>query len=782
MLKSAYLSLLLFSVLSLHAKTQGPLFSAETLLYEGKYQKAALILNSYKWKGPEDNFNRCLLLAELSFSVRETNKFVAYTDSAYSILKKSNLPTIYLSLIYRNYSRYHHYNIVRDKAIVYADSSLINFYKNKVDYDLIPVYSLYQAKASALRNVKGAQRDVKIMFDSALSWLNFQIQLPVFHKYSINRSYGNFLLDLLTNSKYGTPYHDSVFLAVCSVYMKCSDILTNYYPNNRIEMSSIKSLLAIVYYHHKQYKLSFNFMEKAINCLKIYQSSNHFYKVPEIYYSLINWQNTLAEKVLKKDELISHRIKYLNLAIQQENDWIRWTFNHRSDYTGSFRLMYSNSLYSFFMLNSQYLYKHTTDKKYLQLFFHALQRSKFLFYCDSAEQVIRYNPQLSEVKQFVNATTSYLDYASTGMLYEQKGFVFVSTNTNDTILEFGQGDFHYKFYSFSNTDSLFKSFHNFKHVSYSVYQEVFAPVTKILPGTNSKLIIAPSSGTAGLNFDFLISDTAGRSYRKLSYLFYRYNIRYTPCLAAEKLMDKRGSYEEEGISNVVYAPQYNAKYYNLPFLRAHANRLKSYGFNVYDNVDRSKIQFLEDILSAQIIHMVGHCMYFDNQYASDYRIILSSNDSDSDLRVKDLLRTKSSSRLVVLALCETGQGELFRNDVINSFSNYFIRTGVHSVVYSISKLDDKSASFILEKFYHYLNMGLAKDVSLRKAKFDYLNSTTSADGFSPLYWAALVLQGDDSSIKLQQSTNDSIIAIPFLLFTMIFLMILGIVIAKFLCR
>ena len=70
--------------------------------------------------------------------------------------------------------------------------------------------------------------------------------------------------------------------------------------------------------------------------------------------------------------------------------------------------------------------------------------------------------------------------------------------------------------------------------------------------------------------------------------------------------------------------------------------------------------------------------------------------------------------------------------------------GCASSLSSLWKADDEATSFILQRFYVYLQKGYSKSTALRQAKLDYLESGTVNK--SPGYWAHLVLIGDTAPL------------------------------------
>jgi CHAT domain-containing protein len=104
----------------------------------------------------------------------------------------------------------------------------------------------------------------------------------------------------------------------------------------------------------------------------------------------------------------------------------------------------------------------------------------------------------------------------------------------------------------------------------------------------------------------------------------------------------------------------------------------------------------------------------------------------------------NKTKLVVISACETGQGELVSNEGVISLARAFAYAGCASSISSLWKADDQSTSFILQRFYVYLEKGYKKSTALRQAKLDYLASGTV--NRSPAYWSHLVLIGDTAPL------------------------------------
>jgi CHAT domain-containing protein len=768
--------LILFLLFSINSFTKGltnPINVARQLIEAGNLKDGKKILAAIKNGNNENDFNKYILNSEIAINQRELELFKSYTDSAYYCLNHSKLPAIYLALVYRNYSRYYHYNILVDNAEKYADSALTIFRQNYKNKDLIPVFTLFQAKASVLRNKPKSKNKVNLFFDTAFYWLNKQKSYSAYSKYILTRSYGNFLLDGLNDPIYLKNINeDSLFTSTLNTFKNCAVILRRELPKNKSELANIYSLQAICWFIKKDYKEAYHCLERSLKLLE--DLSKGEAEILETYYTCLNYQNSILEKVLSVQNSIKYREKYLSKLIPKEKAWIEWTFKNRNKQTGVFRLMYSSNYYSVVLDNAYYLYKQTKNKKYKNLFFHFLERSKTLFFADKIEDVLDYQPHLLDTKQFINDSSAYIDYCSISLLYEHKNFAYVNTSKGDTIIELGQLLSEKYEKSFSITDSLFKSFQHFNVTSYEVYKKIVSPIVGTFSPSIKHLIISHSNTTSFINFDYLITDSLGRNYQSLKYLFYAYNIRYLPSLAIKHIQQKSKSKTNNWQERSVFFGTFNGGYHNLPFLSKHAASLVKYNFTRINNNQNRDKQFQEYFQNSELMELVGHCKTTENGYISDY--IMEFGDENSNLKASKLLDLKTQCKMIVLALCETGKGELFRSDVGNHIANYFMKAGARSIIYSINKIDDKSTAYILDKYYEFLGEGYLKNEALRKAKFEYLKKSKINDEFCPMYWGGLALQGDIESIQINNLNNNSKFnfTIYFILITLIILMIIAI--------
>jgi CHAT domain-containing protein len=90
----------------------------------------------------------------------------------------------------------------------------------------------------------------------------------------------------------------------------------------------------------------------------------------------------------------------------------------------------------------------------------------------------------------------------------------------------------------------------------------------------------------------------------------------------------------------------------------------------------------------------------------------------------------------VLSACQTGLGEITKNEGIIGLTRAFQYAGAQSVVVSLWKITD-SSSKLMKEFYRQYKNGRSKDVALQLAQASLIKPEFS----HPYYWAAFQMVG-----------------------------------------
>jgi CHAT domain-containing protein len=96
-----------------------------------------------------------------------------------------------------------------------------------------------------------------------------------------------------------------------------------------------------------------------------------------------------------------------------------------------------------------------------------------------------------------------------------------------------------------------------------------------------------------------------------------------------------------------------------------------------------------------------------------------------------------NTELVVLSACETGLGEIENAEGVYGLQRSFKIAGAGSILMSMSKVPDEATQVLMSKFYtNWIDLGLSKSESLKKAQLDMITSERFSD---PINWSSFVL-------------------------------------------
>lgn len=125
-------------------------------------------------------------------------------------------------------------------------------------------------------------------------------------------------------------------------------------------------------------------------------------------------------------------------------------------------------------------------------------------------------------------------------------------------------------------------------------------------------------------------------------------------------------------------------------------------------------------------------------------------EEDGRLTAEEIFGLDLHADLVVLSACNTGLGKILGDGVIG-LSRAFIYAGTPSVMVSLWRVADSTASFEMERFHAALSAGSGKAAALRRAQIETIEalrrgSLRTASGAAlpehPVFWAPFVLIGE----------------------------------------
>lgn len=163
--------------------------------------------------------------------------------------------------------------------------------------------------------------------------------------------------------------------------------------------------------------------------------------------------------------------------------------------------------------------------------------------------------------------------------------------------------------------------------------------------------------------------------------------------------------------------------------------------------DAHKNDVTQLIPNSDIIHFATHAKTYNQKdnALSFVAFTNTSNDPESSrLYLNEIKNLTLDAEMIVLSACESGLGQKVSGEV-TSIARSFMVSGAKSVISTLWTINDQSSSIIMDNYYRYLNQGIDKGQSMRKAKIDYI-ATVDPEYSHPYYWAAMKVQGNNSPL------------------------------------
>ena len=131
------------------------------------------------------------------------------------------------------------------------------------------------------------------------------------------------------------------------------------------------------------------------------------------------------------------------------------------------------------------------------------------------------------------------------------------------------------------------------------------------------------------------------------------------------------------------------------------------------------------------LHIAAHGVFrADNPMFSSLKL------GDSWLNLVDIFNLKLGAELTTLSACETGMSALYEGDELLGLTRGFLYAGTPSLVVSLWRVNDRSTTLLMKRFYEGLLDGFSKPEALRQAAID-----VKAQFPHPYYWAPFILMG-----------------------------------------
>lgn len=147
-------------------------------------------------------------------------------------------------------------------------------------------------------------------------------------------------------------------------------------------------------------------------------------------------------------------------------------------------------------------------------------------------------------------------------------------------------------------------------------------------------------------------------------------------------------------------------------------------------------RFLAEAPLASHLHFAGHATSAEQQ--TGYGHLVLGERADATVTAGEIAALElSSTRLVVLAACESGAGNATAEGSL-TLSHAFLAAGARSVVGALWAVDDETASAFSQAVYEHLSTGRPIGEAVRAAQLDLLARPQFR---SVIHWAAFQLWG-----------------------------------------
>jgi CHAT domain-containing protein len=286
----------------------------------------------------------------------------------------------------------------------------------------------------------------------------------------------------------------------------------------------------------------------------------------------------------------------------------------------------------------------------------------------------------------------------------------------------------------------------------NLYAELMKPIIQVID-SKTEWVIVPDGIFFLLPIESLRGDAAGNPVIEKRAVSYEFSARF--------IMKEESDLQLSGLRYPVlsFAPYSRSgadlqlegmgKFEKLPYSN---NEIADLSGSRFTDRQATKLAFINNLNHFPIVHLATHAKTdLENSSASYISFYPSSGLRSEDFIFLDEIYSfrMDSCRMMVISACETGRGELVRNEGVMSFARAFLYAGCPSTINTLWKADDYSTAEILRRFYTHLNAGDSKSVALQKAKLEFVHDNPVFR--NPAYWSHIVIMGNaDALYKKKQ--------------------------------
>lgn len=299
----------------------------------------------------------------------------------------------------------------------------------------------------------------------------------------------------------------------------------------------------------------------------------------------------------------------------------------------------------------------------------------------------------------------------------------------------------------------------YKETAYNLYNRIFKPIESVLL---PNVIYIPTQELAYLNPEMLIANRTGKQFKELSYLLKQYNfsrnysinlmihgsdnktntkskmLAFAPIFDSEMKKEYLKNFREHKIdSQYLYLLK-------QPFAKKMLKEIPSrYKIKKYMGSLAKEATFKQHSKNYNILHFSTHTL-LNAAEPMNSKIYFAKTDSnereDGDLHLHEIYAMSLNNDLTVLSTCDAAKSNFTNvgNEFI-SLTHSFAYAGSKNLIYTLWSIDEQQSQIILGDFYDYFKANSSFSKKLRKAKLQYLTTTTPQLA-SPYYWGGIVIQ------------------------------------------
>ncbi len=321
-------------------------------------------------------------------------------------------------------------------------------------------------------------------------------------------------------------------------------------------------------------------------------------------------------------------------------------------------------------------------------------------------------------------------FFGTGTIYQ---FVVthktVAINTIDTTPEFYQNITQFN-KLFDDATAINNDINNFTNIAYNTYESLnFGAVS-----TAKNIVLLPDNIINFISFESLLSKpTTTTSFSKMPFVALTQRIAYHNNTSF--YLNSKVNTTANSLLGVF--PVFKGSPQELHYSVDEANAIQnSMSATLLMNSNASKANFITNAAKHNILHLSTHANSGNHILPASIQFV------DDFLLLKELYSLDFTPKLVVLSACETGIGKSLKGEGVMSIARGFQYAGAEALLFSLWKINDRSTSKLMDKFYRSYSSTNTAFIANHKAKVSYLTDPNiSNTKKSPYYWNAFVYYG-----------------------------------------